>query len=201
MPYHVTEEEIPKAGAVLAEAFSRDPLWNRVFEKFPRLNVEPAVFYETPVRICLRFGHVWASSPALEGVMAWVPAEKSKVTFLRALRSGALRLFLRIGPEAGRAMGRIFNPMERDRLEYTAGLPCHYLQILGVGPDHQGQGHGGALLRALIDECEVSHRHLYLETETESNVALYEKFGFRVVKKITLPIVELPMWEMDRAPS
>lgn len=201
MPYLLTEEDIPKAGAVLADAFSRDPLWNRVFEKYPRFNAEPATFFETPVRICQRFGQVWASSPALEGVMAWLPAEKSRVTFWRALRSGALGLFLRIGPAAGRAMERIFNPMERDRFEYTAGLSCHYLQVLGVGSEHQGQGHGGALLRALIDECETVRRHLYLETETESNVALYKKFGFRVVKKITLPVVELPMWEMDRAPT
>ncbi len=52
MPYHVTEENIPKAGAVLADAFSRNPLWNRIFELCPRLNAEPAAFFETTVRIC-----------------------------------------------------------------------------------------------------------------------------------------------------
>ena len=42
---------------------------------------------------------------------------------------------------------------------------------------------------------------LYLETETENNVAMYEKYGFKVVKKTTLPIINLPMWEMVRAPG
>ena len=56
------------------------------------------------------------------------------------------------------------------------------------------------MLRELVDECDRSGRHLYLETETEENVAMYEGLGFQVIKKVTLPVVELPMWEMMRAP-
>jgi hypothetical protein len=31
-------------------------------------------------------------------------------------------------------------------------------------------------------------------------VKMYEHFGFRLLKRITLPIVDLPMWEMVRGP-
>ena len=78
------------------------------------------------------------------------------------------------------------------------GKPYMYLQVIGVAPAHQGQGVGGRLLRALIEQSEQAGLALYLETETECNVRMYEHFGFRVVKEIVLPIIELPMWEMTR---
>ena len=45
---------------------------------------------------------------------------------------------------------------------------------------------------------EIEGKPIYLETETEENVSLYKKFGFEILKKITLPELNLPMWEMIR---
>ena len=73
-----------------------------------------------------------------------------------------------------------------------------YLQVIGVAPVFQGQGFAGKLLRALIERCEQTGVSIYLETETEANVSMYEHFGFTVIKKIKLPIIDLPMWEMTR---
>lgn len=52
---------------------------------------------------------------------------------------------------------------------------------------------------ALFDEAEMLNGTLYLETETGRNVAMYERFGFEVIRRITLPVVDLPMWEMVRS--
>jgi len=73
-----------------------------------------------------------------------------------------------------------------------------YLQVLGVDPACQRQGYGGQLLRALIEQSEQAGLQLYLETETESNVRMYEHLRFRVVQEITLAMIGLPMWEMVR---
>jgi ribosomal protein S18 acetylase RimI-like enzyme len=88
-----------------------------------------------------------------------------------------------------------------DRKEHMRGKSFLYLFIIGVATEFQGQGFGGKLLRALIDTCDISGNSIYLETEIEQNVKLYEKFGFNTVKHITLPIVNHPMWEMVRAPK
>jgi hypothetical protein len=50
----------------------------------------------------------------------------------------------------------------------------------------------------LVEKSEQVGLSLYLERETEANVSLYEHFGFTVIKKITLPMIDLPMWEMTR---
>jgi hypothetical protein len=49
--------------------------------------------------------------------------------------------------------------------------------------------------------CHQRGRLHDLKTETESNVRLYERFGFRTVKTIALPELNLPMWEMVREPD
>ena len=53
-----------------------------------------------------------------------------------------------------------------------------YLIIIGVSPEHQDQGHGGKLLRALIEESNITRIPIYLETATEKNIRMYEKIGF-----------------------
>ena len=81
------------------------------------------------------------------------------------------------------------------------GRDYTYLLIIGVATRYQGQGFGGQLLQALIDQSEKSGLPIYLETETEENVQLYQHFGFTVLKVITLPLINLPMWEMIREPG
>jgi hypothetical protein len=63
-----------------------------------------------------------------------------------------------------------------------------------------GQGFGGKLLGALIEESEQVGVPIYLETETEKNVRMYERLSFRLLNQITLPVLDLPMWEMAREP-
>ena len=55
----------------------------------------------------------------------------------------------------------------------------------------QGRGFAGKLFRALVEECERTGMSLYLETE--SNVRMYERFGFVVVREIVVSVINLPM--------
>jgi ribosomal protein S18 acetylase RimI-like enzyme len=181
---------------MLADAFQPDPVWNAVFgEATP---AQRAYAFETPVRYCLKYGEVYAPSEALGGVAAWVPGALVDMTLWRILRSGALWPGMRIGVRLAGKMQPIFGPIELDRRAYIGGKPYLYLQIIGMAPAFQGQGFGGQLLRALIEKSEQTGVPLYLETETEANVSMYEHLGFTVIKKIVLPIIDLPMWEMTR---
>ena len=56
--------------------------------------------------------------------------------------------------------------------------PHWYLQFIGVAPAGQGQGVGGALLRA--GPARAGGQPCYLETATPSNVGLYQAHGFAV---------------------
>jgi ribosomal protein S18 acetylase RimI-like enzyme len=194
--YRLQARDVHRAALMLADAFQLDPVWNAVFgEATP---AQRAYAFETPVRYCLKYGEVYAPSEALGGVAAWVPGALADMTLWRILRNGALWPGMKTGVQLARKMQPIFRPIELDRKAFIGGKPYTYLQIIGVAPAFQGQGFGGQLLRALIKRSEQAGVSLYLETETEANVSMYEHLGFTVIKKIVLPIIDLPMWEMTR---
>jgi ribosomal protein S18 acetylase RimI-like enzyme len=194
--YPLQKKDIHRAAVMLADAFQYDPVWNAVFgDATP---AQRAYVFETPVRYCLKYGEVYAPSEALEGVASWAPGALAEFTSWRILRSGALWPAMRTGVQLAKKMQPIFRPIDLDRKAYMGGKPYIYLQIIGVATALQGQGFGGQLLRALIEKSEQAGISLYLETETEANVSLYEHFGFTVIKEIVLPIIDLPMWEMTR---
>jgi ribosomal protein S18 acetylase RimI-like enzyme len=108
---------------------------------------------------------------------------------------------MRMGIRRGMKMKPIFEPLEADRKANMKGRAYIYVIIIGVASESQGWGFGGKLLRAVFEESEGIGIPIYLETTTETNVSLYERLGFRVLNKITLPVVDLPQWEMLREPS
>jgi ribosomal protein S18 acetylase RimI-like enzyme len=199
--YALRGKDVPEAAAVLKDAFSRDPLWNRLFAGEPGRERKLQDFFEVPVLYCLRYGRVYAPSAALEGIAAWLPGERADMRIGGFLRSGALRAGLRLGLSFGRRLERIFAGAIRDRREHMRGKRYLYLLVLGVRTAQQGRGFGGLLLRSLIEGSERQGLHLYLETETERNLRFYERFGFRTLKALQLPVIDLPSWQMARAPS
>jgi ribosomal protein S18 acetylase RimI-like enzyme len=201
--YKVQKKDIPKAGVVLADAFQHDPIWTRIFKGEAKIDQRGAVF-ESPLRYGLRCGDVYATSEHLEGIAVWVPGDLADMTIWRLIRSGAIISgikAMRTCTKLAWQQERVFRPLQADRKEYMKGRPFIYLFIIGVASKFQGQGFGGRLLRALIEESERGGVPIYTETETERNVRMYERLGFRSVKRITLPVLDLPMWEMVREPK
>jgi ribosomal protein S18 acetylase RimI-like enzyme len=201
--YKVQKKDIHKAGAVLADAFQHDPVWTKVFEGVPKIDQKMGAWYEGAIRYCLKYGEVYATSEHLEGIAACVPGDLAEMTFWRMIRSGSIRSGMKMGITMVRRTQKImlvFAPLEADRKANMKGRAHLYLMIIGVISEFQGQGFGGKLLGALIEESEQVGVPLYLETETERNVRMYERLGFKLVNQISLPVINLPMWEMVREP-
>jgi ribosomal protein S18 acetylase RimI-like enzyme len=197
--YRLTPRDALRAGEAMADAFVDDPVWRRLFEGESGLERKYQAFFEVPIRHCLKYGQVLATSENLEGIAACVPGEYADITFRRILRSGALGSAMRMGMTAGRRMADL-RVLPADRAENTGGRPHAYLLLLGVRTRYRGRGLGGSLLRTLIEDCDGQGLPIYLDTETEDNVRFYEHFGFRLIKRITLENLRLPMWEMMREP-
>jgi ribosomal protein S18 acetylase RimI-like enzyme len=76
--------------------------------------------------------------------------------------------------------------------------PHYYLQFIGVRPGCQGTGIGSALLRAMLDRCDLGGVPAYLEADERSKL-LYAKHGFEAIAEIRLPNGP-SAWSMWRAP-
>lgn len=198
--YRLQRCDASRAGVMLAASFAEDPIWQALFGQEAASASRYATF-ETPIRYCLSFGQVWAISAALEGIVAWLPAHRARMSIAGLLWSGAIWSGLRMSPRLGVKTQSVFQLIEKDRDAHMRGKIYLYLLILGVAPAWQGQGLGSRLLRAAIAQSEQEGLPLYLETETERNVAFYARHGFRTIQQVTLPIVNLPMWELIREPG
>jgi len=199
--YTLQKRDVSKAGEVLADAFQHDPAWMKLFEGASGFDHKYRAFFQTPVRYCMTFGTARATSADLEGIVAWVSGDLADMTFSRLIRSGAMKYGMRIGMKCAKKMKLVLKPLPEDRKKHMEGKPYTYLMMIGVASRYQGKGFGKKLLQMVIDESEKRGDFLYLETETEKNVQLYQRFGFKTVKRISLPIIELPLWEMVREPG
>ena len=78
--------------------------------------------------------------------------------------------------------------------------PHYYVRDIGVYPDMQGNGLGGALLRPTLERCDREGLPAYLEASSERSAALYERLGFRHTKELRVG-GSPPLWLMIRPPN
>ena len=201
MLYRVQKGDIPQAGKVLADAFQRDPAWNKIFEGESDIEKRFRAVFEVSVRFGLKYGEVYATSESLEGIVAWIPGKYANMNTWHMIRSGCMGSVIRLGLQASKKMGSVYKPLTEYRREYMAGHTFLYLLVFGVATELQGKGLGGKLIAAAIKKSECEGLQLYVGAGSEENVKMYEHFGFRLLKRIILPIIDLPEWEMVREPQ
>ncbi len=78
--------------------------------------------------------------------------------------------------------------------------PHWYLPLIGVEPNAQGNGLGGALMRHAVARCDQEGVLAYLESSNPRNISLYEGHGFEVMGKIQVGAAPLvtPMLRQPR---
>ena len=190
--FKIQKRDLKNAVDVLTEAFSKESMWKEVFTD----EEKNRILTEVMVRFCLKYGSVYATSENFEGIMALAPHDKEMTTWT-IVRSGAFFLSMKISDEA-KKMEVLNSAVEEAKKSLNLGSHIHLL-MMGVSQEFQGKGFGGKLLRALIEKAEAEKKSIYLETQKENNVKLYEKYGFSVKKKIILSEpLNLPMWLMVR---
>ncbi len=190
--YKITEADYERTNFALARAFEKDPIWSRILETSP--DRYPYVF-SVPLKYVLYYGVGYAPSDEIQGAALWVGTPYTDMTVLRLIRSQSLLLGMKIGLKTGLKINHAFHKMEKDRRTFMKGRNYVYLITLGIHPDYQRQGHGFNLVKSMLDALS-NKVPVYLETATEGNVKFYEKLGFEVLKKITISLDELPMWEL-----
>jgi len=133
-------------------------------------------------------------TPGVEAAAIWRPPNTWHIPFHQYLTNGPKLLGI-FGAYAFRALQAM------DRLEKRHPREPHwYLQAIGTDPPHQGKGFGGILLRHRLAVADAAGLPAYLEASKESNVPLYENFGFVVTGEIRMPDgpTLYPMWRAAR---
>lgn len=69
-------------------------------------------------------------------------------------------------------------------MEFHPHEPHWYLPLIGIDPQHQGKGLGGALLGHALALADRDGVPAYLESSNPRNIGLYERHGFERLGRI-----------------
>lgn len=170
-----TAADRPAIIAALAAAFADDPALAWIFPDAARRPARLTRFFDLITRADARLAlaHVaCAADGRIVGAALWRPPGQWALP-TASLVANLPRLAATFTTALPRTLG-LMGAMDHQHDR----RPHWYLQFIGVVPQVQGQGLGGALLRTGL--ARAAGAPCYLETATPSNVGLYQAHGFGV---------------------
>ena len=150
-----------------------------------------ATLYGALLADSFRLGEVFVTAN-VAGVACWLPPGAEAISFLRQVRAGMLAVPFRFGLGGFRRL-LAYDAMAAHLHHVHAAMPHWYLSAIGVEPDHQGKGIGGALMQPILHRADSAGLHCYLETHRESNVRMYERNGFGICQRADVPGHPVPV--------
>lgn len=191
----VREGERGAVGALahsLTLAFHDDPVQRYLFPGERGYRRRGRANFALLLRRTLEIGEVYAA-PENAGASLWIPPGRSFVEGWRGSWFGVRSLVL-LRSQVRRGLG-FFELLAR---HHPRGRHW-YLPVLGTAPEHQGRGHGSALLAPVLARCDAEGVPAYLESSKERNLAFYRRHGFEVTATIRIPGGP-ELWPMLRKP-
>ena len=191
----VTRANLKPAAATVTEAFIHYP--EAVYfmpDEVKRRKQQPRIYLQY-FKELVGYCEIFAISPKMEGVAAWQKVDINHPVHGHGFSFRWWLLSLFVDKETNKRQGAYFEGLSTIR---NRAMPerCWYLPVLGVAPVYQGQGYSSRLLKPMLARADREGLPVYLETQLEKNVTLYEHFGFRVVEQGLIPGSTVYCWAM-----
>ncbi len=191
--------QLGPATDMLTRAFLDYPLMVYSVPDEDRRRRATRALYGAVLRYTHRYG-VTHTTPALEGTASWLPPDRPFPTFLRMVRAGMLGVPFGFGWTGFQRLQAMDHVAEERHRAHAPG-PHWYLWVIGVEPSRQRTGVAGRLMRPVFERADRDGLPCYLETHKETNVPVYERYGFGVASVTPIPGHPLTVWAMLRKPG
>jgi GNAT superfamily N-acetyltransferase len=190
----VAPEKVRPVAEAIARGFYDNEAWVWVLQSDRRRLGLLTRYYAAMIRhVYMPRGQAWTTADAQGGAL-WLPPLEHKLSVREELRE--LIALLPAGLGALRRGSRTGGTMK----SHHPAEPHVYLNTLSIDPDHQRSGYGAALMAPMIARCDEEDWPCYLETQRESNVPYYRRFGFELTERIEIEGGGPPLWLMWRIP-
>ena len=197
--YIVKEEDLDRLADIAADAYQDYPLHNwftggKYDKKASKLIMQISLKTMTEDAV------IYADSEEMNGFAVWLPIGFTGSKTLPFLLNGGFELILHSGPGI---IGRLLtyeNYAMGLKKDYTDNYDW-YLYNLSIKKDAQGKGIASKLLRPMLTFCDDEKMVAYLETNKESNVSLYEHYGFELKREEAIPKTQVIHYSMVRNPK
>ncbi|MEE1503066.1 MAG: GNAT family N-acetyltransferase [Acutalibacteraceae bacterium] len=196
--YIVQEKDLDRLAEVAADAYKDYPLHNW----FTKDKYDPKaskLIMQISLRTMSEDAVVYADSEEINGFAVWLPFGFTGSKTLPFLANGGMSLILHSGPGIiGRLLTYEIYAMNLKK-EFTDNYDW-YLYNLSIRKDAQGKGIASKLMRPMLQFCDDERMVVYLETNKESNVGLYQHYGFELMKEEQIPKSTVTHYAMVRNP-
>jgi ribosomal protein S18 acetylase RimI-like enzyme len=184
---------------VAADAYENYPLHNW-FTKGKYDKKASKLLMQISLKTMVKDSIIYADSEELNGFAAWLPFGFTGNKTMPFLLNGGLKLFFHSGFGL---IGRLLT-YESYAMNLKKEFTDHYdwyLFNLSIKKDAQGKGIASKLMRPMLAFCDDEKMVAYLETNKESNVGLYQHYGFDLKKEEVIPKTPVTHYAMVRYPK
>ena len=197
--YIVQKKDLDRLADIAADAYQNYPLHNWLTKgKYdPKAS---HLIMQISLKTMTEDAIIYADSEEMNGFAAWLPFGCTGSKTLPFLCNGGLKLILHSGLGI---IGRLLtyeNYAMNLKKEFTDNYDW-YLYNLSIKKDAQGKGIASKLMRPMLNFCDDERMVAYLETNKESNVSLYNHYGFTLKKEEVIPKTTVTHYAMVRTPQ
>ncbi len=197
--YIVPKTEIGRLAEVAADAYQDYPLHNWLTNgKYDE--TASKLIMQISLKTMTEDAVIYADSEQLNGFAVWLPFGFTGSKTLPFLFNGGLKLIFHSGLGIIDRLLTYENYAMNLKKEFTDNYDW-YLYNLSVKKDAQGKGIASKLLRPMLQFCDDERMVAYLETNKQSNVGLYNRYGFELKKEECIPKSTVKHYAMVRNPQ
>lgn len=197
--YLVQEKDLERLAEVAADAYQDYPLHNWLTKgKYDKKSSK--LLMQISLKTMTKDAVIYADSEEINGFAAWLPFGFTGNKAMPFLLNGGLKLFFHAGFGLIGRLTTYENYAMNLKKEFTGNYDW-YLFNLSVKKDAQGKGIASKLMRPMLDFCDDERMVAYLETNKESNVGLYQHYGFDLKKEEIIPKTTVTHYAMVRNPK
>ena len=197
--YIVPEERIEELSEAAADAYHDYPLHNWLTKGVYDAKASKLIM-QTTLAAMKKDAVIYADSEELNGFAVWIPMGFTGSKTIPFLKNGGIELILHSGLGIiGKLLTYETFAMKLKK-KYTGHIDW-YLYNLSVRKEAQGKGIAKKLLQPMLEFCDDEKMITYLETNKESNVSLYEHFGFELRETNPVPGSSVLHYSMVRDPK
>ena len=177
----------------LARAFFDDPVMMHFLPDDATREANLARVFKIIFKLGLPHGACYTTAN-YESITLWRPPNGWHVPFWAYIVNGPELLAI-----FGGGVLRVISTL--DMMEKIHPHEPHwYLQTIGTDPRFQGKGYGGVIMRDRLARVDAAHMPCYLESSKDTNIPIYQSFGFKVTGEIKVPDGPT-LWPMWRDPK
>ena len=197
--YIVQKKDLDRLAEVAADAYKDYPLHNW-FTKGKYDEMASKLIMQISLRTMTEDAIIYADSEELNGFAVWLPFGFTGSKTLPFLFNGGLKLICHSG------LGIISRLLTYEtyamnlKKEFTDNYDW-YLYNLSIKKDAQGKGIASKLVKPMLKFLDDEKMVAYLETNKESNVSLYNHYGFELKKEEVIPKTTVTHYAMVRQPK